>query len=117
MEGHAALSGAREVTAGRRQLEVLELVGSEDEPPLVLLHEGLGSARLWRRFPEDLQAATGRRLIAFSRHGHGRSEPPPNPRTPAFFHEEALEVLPEVVAQLDAERPVLVGHSDGASIA
>ena len=61
MEGHAALSGAREVTAGRRQLEVLELVGSEDEPPLVLLHEGLGSARLWRRFPEDLQAATGRR--------------------------------------------------------
>jgi pimeloyl-ACP methyl ester carboxylesterase len=108
---------ARELTVGRRQLEVLELPGSEDEPPLVLLHEGLGSARLWRRFPEDLQAATGRRLIAFSRYGHGRSEPPPNPRTPAFFHEEALEVLPEVLAHLEAEKPVLVGHSDGASIA
>ena len=108
---------AREVTVGSRRLEVLELPGSEDEPPLVLLHEGLGSARLWRRFPEDLQAATGRRVIAFSRYGHGRSEPPPHPRTPAFFHEEALEVLPEVLAQLEAEKPVLVGHSDGASIA
>ena len=105
------------MTIGSRRLEVVELPGSEGEPPLVLLHEGLGSARLWRSFPEDLQAATGRRVLAFSRYGHGRSEPPPQPRTPAFFHAEALEVLPEVLAQLEAEKPVLVGHSDGASIA
>ena len=105
------------MTIGSRRLEVVELPGSEGEPPLVLLHEGLGSARLWRSFPEDLQAATGRRVLAFSRYGHGRSEPPPKPRTPAFFHAEALEVLPEVLAQLEAEKPVLVGHSDGASIA
>jgi len=83
----------------------------------VLLHEGLGSARLWGGFPAALQAATGRRVLAFSRHGHGRSEPPPRPQTPAFFHEEALEILPEVLSQLEAPEPVLIGHSDGGSIA
>jgi pimeloyl-ACP methyl ester carboxylesterase len=98
-------------------IEVRDLPGSEDRPPLVLLHEGLGSARLWRRFPEELQAATGCRVVAFSRYGHGRSEPPPKPRTPAFFHEEALEVLPELLARLGAVKPILVGHSDGGSIA
>jgi len=83
----------------------------------VLLHEGLGSVGLWREFPAQLQAATGRRVIAFSRFGHGRSALPPAHRTPAFFHEEALDVLPELLPQLDAEAPLLVGHSDGASIA
>jgi pimeloyl-ACP methyl ester carboxylesterase len=83
----------------------------------VLLHEGLGSVGLWRDFPLRLSEATGRRVVAFSRFGHGRSEPPPRLRTPAFFHEEALEVLPDVLAQLGAREPILVGHSDGASIA
>jgi len=95
----------------------VELPGEASESPLVLLHEGLGSVGLWRDFPRSLHAATGRRVIAFSRFGHGRSEPPPRPRTPAFFHEEALEVLPEVLEQLYAPEPVLVGHSDGGSIA
>ena len=84
---------------------------------MVLLHEGLGSVGLWRGFPAALQRVTGRRAIAFSRHGHGRSEPPPRPRTPAFFHEEALDVLPALLAELGVGEPVLVGHSDGASIA
>jgi pimeloyl-ACP methyl ester carboxylesterase len=83
----------------------------------VLLHEGLGSVGLWKEFPGRLNEATGRRVVAFSRFGHGRSEPPPQPRTPAFFHEEALEVLPQVLARLGAPEPILVGHSDGASIA
>jgi pimeloyl-ACP methyl ester carboxylesterase/GNAT superfamily N-acetyltransferase len=82
----------------------------------VLLHEGLGSVGLWRGFPERLAEATGRRTIAFSRYGHGQSDRPPKPRTPAFMHEEALEVLPELLAKLDVHSPVLVGHSDGASI-
>jgi pimeloyl-ACP methyl ester carboxylesterase/GNAT superfamily N-acetyltransferase len=73
--------------------------------------------KLWRDFPEQLAAATGRRTVAFSRHGHGQSGPPPKPRTPAFMHEEALEVLPALLAAIDAPEPVLVGHSDGASIA
>jgi pimeloyl-ACP methyl ester carboxylesterase len=98
-------------------LETLDLVGAEDRPALVLLHEGLGSVGLWRGFPEALQQATGRRVIAFSRYGHGRSAPPPHPRAPAFFHEEALDVLPELLGELGVQEPVLIGHSDGASIA
>ena len=99
---------SRQVVVGGPRVEVLELAGSRDEAPLVLLHEGLGSARLWRGFPAALRAATGRRVVAFSRHGHGRSEPPPKPRTPVFFHEEALEVLPEILAQLEVDEPILV---------
>jgi pimeloyl-ACP methyl ester carboxylesterase len=98
-------------------VEILDLDGSGDAPALVLLHEGLGSAGLWRRFTEQLRRATGRRVVAFSRYGHGRSAPPPHPRTPAFFHEEALDVLPDLLARLETRDPVLVGHSDGASIA
>jgi pimeloyl-ACP methyl ester carboxylesterase/GNAT superfamily N-acetyltransferase len=77
----------------------------------------LGSVGLWRGFPERLAEATRRRTIAFSRYGHGQSDPPAKPRTPAFMHEEALEVLPELLTQLRIKRPILVGHSDGASIA
>jgi pimeloyl-ACP methyl ester carboxylesterase len=108
---------SRELRVGGRRIEVLELPGSQDEAPLVPLHEGLGSARLWRRFPEALHAATGRRVLAFSRYGHGSSERPRRRRTPGFFHEEALDVLPAVLSALEAEAPILVGHSDGGSIA
>jgi pimeloyl-ACP methyl ester carboxylesterase len=108
-------SGA--VTVAGRAIETLDLPGDATRRAVVLLHEGLGSIGLWRDFPRALQAATGRRLIAFSRHGHGRSEPPPQPRTPAFFHEEALTVLPQLLGRLDAQAPLLVGHSDGGSIA
>ena len=98
-------------------VEVSELSGDRGRRALVLLHEGLGSVGLWRDFPHALRDATGRRVLAFSRFGHGRSDPPPRPRTPAFFHEEALGVLPALLAQLDAPEPLLVGHSDGGSIA
>jgi pimeloyl-ACP methyl ester carboxylesterase len=103
-----------ELTGGR--LELLDLPG-DPSAPLVLLHEGLGSVELWRRFPYDLHAATRKRTVLFSRFGHGRSDPPPRPRTPTFMHEEAREVLPSVLRALGIERPILVGHSDGASIA
>jgi pimeloyl-ACP methyl ester carboxylesterase len=102
-----SLSGGR--------LETLDLPGGG--PALVMLHEGLGSVALWRGLPGRLHEATGRRVVAFSRFGHGASDPPPRPRTPAFMHEEAREVLPELLAALCIERPALVGHSDGASIA
>ena len=105
------------IRVGGLPLETLDLSGAGDRPALVLLHEGLGSVGLWRGLPEELNHATGRRTIAFSRFGHGRSARPPEPRTPAFFHEEALEVLPDLLTQLDAREPVLIGHSDGASIA
>jgi pimeloyl-ACP methyl ester carboxylesterase/GNAT superfamily N-acetyltransferase len=96
---------------------VLDIAGAGDQPALLLLHEGLGSVGLWRGFPEALHRATGRRTVAFSRYGHGQSDRPPKPRTPSFMHEEALELLPELLRKLAIDRPVLVGHSDGASIA
>jgi pimeloyl-ACP methyl ester carboxylesterase len=98
-------------------VEVADLAGDRGRAALVLLHEGLGSARLWRGFPQALHDATGRRVLSFSRFGHGSSDPPRSPRTPAFFHEEALDVLPALLAQLDAPAPLLVGHSVGGSIA
>jgi pimeloyl-ACP methyl ester carboxylesterase len=107
--GRLALSGG--------EIELLDVPGEDGKPSLVLLHEGLGSVGLWRGFPERLAAATNSRTIAFSRYGHGQSDPPPKPRTPTFMHEEALEVLPELVAKLGIHEPLLVGHSDGASIA
>jgi pimeloyl-ACP methyl ester carboxylesterase/GNAT superfamily N-acetyltransferase len=105
------------LTLPRGELEVQEIPSDSHLPPIVLLHEGLGSVGLWRGFPERLAAATGRRTIAFSRYGHGQSDPPAEPRTPSFMHEEALEVLPALLDRLAVRDPVLVGHSDGASIA
>ena len=88
----------RPATVAGRRIDAVELPGDAGRRPLVLLHEGLGSAGLWRDFPARLNAATGRRVLAFSRFGHGRSDPPAEPRTPAFFHDEALDVLPELLA-------------------
>ncbi|HET9690128.1 MAG TPA: alpha/beta hydrolase [Acidimicrobiales bacterium] len=101
-------------------IEVLDAAPRPDmagAAPLVLLHEGLGSARLWRSFPWDVAAATGRRTVAYSRPGYGSSSVVTAPRTPRYMHDEAIHVLPAVLRGLGIERPVLVGHSDGASIA
>ena len=98
-------------------LETLDIRGDPGVPAIVLLHEGLGSVRLWRDFPAALADATGARVFAFSRFGHGESDPPPRPRTPRFMHEEALDVLPAVLRAARIAEPILVGHSDGASIA
>lgn len=99
------------------ELEVLDIPGADAASPLLLLHGGLGSVGLWDQFPYRLSAATGRRTVAFSRHGHGYSAPPRKPRTTRFMHEEARDVVPELIARLELQDPVLVGHSDGASIA
>ena len=98
-------------------LEVIEIAGDRSLPPLVLMHGGLGSAQLWGDFTAKLAAVTGSRTVAFSRHGHGWSAKPPKPRTPRFMHEEGRDVLPDLLLRLELEDPILVGHSDGASIA
>jgi pimeloyl-ACP methyl ester carboxylesterase len=110
-------SGA--VLVDGRRIETLDLPGDPDRRPVVLLHEGLGSVGLWRDFPRDLAAATGRRVVVYSRPGHGRSAPPPGgARTTSFFDREADVVLPAVLAALGVGAgPILVGHSDGATIA
>ncbi len=101
-----------------RSVDVAQWPGDEHRAAIVMLHEGLGSVGLWRDFPEALQRATGRRVIAFSRFGHGRSGPSPWPREViGFHHREALTMLPELLSALDLSEPLLVGHSDGASIA
>src|SRR5487761_690479 len=85
---------------------------TSDSHVIVLLHEGLGSVAMWKDFPLDLAAATGAQVIAYSRFGYGRSEPPPVPYGALEMHRrEALEVLPEVLRQLEISHPVLFGHS------
>ena len=88
-------------------------------PPVVFLHEGLGSLSMWRDFPQRFCARHGLRGLVFSRYGYGRSTPKPaGERWPVgFMHEQASEVLPALFEALDIERPWLFGHSDGASIA
>jgi pimeloyl-ACP methyl ester carboxylesterase len=86
-------------------------------PTLVLLHEGLGSAALWGDFPERLAAATGAGVFAYSRAGYGASSPVSLPRPLDYMQREAREVLPRVLDAIGFRRGLLVGHSDGASIA
>ena len=88
-----------------------------DRPPLLLLHEGLGCVAMWRHFPEKLAAATGCRVVVWSRAGYGGSQAYAAPRTPRYMHHEAETALPALLAALHIERPVLIGHSDGGSIA
>ena len=84
---------------------------------LVMLHEGLGSVSMWRDFPEQLARATGCRTLVYSRHGYGGSSPLDAPRQVDYMHEEARLRLPAILGRLGIRRPVLLGHSDGASIA
>lgn len=103
--------------AGRRL--AYEWVGEESgKPVMVFLHEGLGSIRQWREFPAALAAATGCRALLYDRYGYGQSEVLAEPRrTVRYMHDEALIALPELLEALSIDSPVLVGHSDGASIA
>lgn len=110
-------SGRWEVEVGGHRLEVVGLNDAGDDPTLVFLHEGLGSIELWRSFPGDLTAATGHRGLVYSRLGHGWSDVLSGPRPLDFFEREALDVLPPLLESLNITRPILVGHSDGASIA
>ena len=92
--------------------------GAAAGPVLVFLHEGLGSIRQWRDFPQRVAQAAGLRALVYDRYGYGQSDVLEEAkRTVRFMHDEALVSLPELLKQLKIENPVLVGHSDGASIA
>src|SRR4029079_18769663 len=88
-----------------------------EAPTLILLHEGLGSAAMWGDFPEKLSAATGCGVFAYSRIGYGQSSPAKLPRTLDFMHGEAREVVPRLFDAIGFQEGLLVGHSDGASVA
>jgi pimeloyl-ACP methyl ester carboxylesterase len=89
----------------------------ETAPTIVMLHEGLGCVGLWGDFPDKLAAATGAGVFAYSRAGYGRSSPARLPRPLTFMHDEARDVLPKVLDAIGFRRGLLLGHSDGASIA
>src|SRR5262245_1401233 len=103
---------------GTMQLEYRMIGPRPDEAPtIVMLHEGLGCVGLWNEFPDKLQTATGVGVFVYSRAGYGKSSPVALPRPLTFMHEEAREVLPKVLDAIGFRRGLLLGHSDGASIA
>lgn len=106
------------LTAGGHRLEYYWTAPHDgDGPALIFLHEGLGSAGLWRDFPAMLTAATRLPALVYSRYGYGGSDVLQGPRGVDYMHTEALEVLPVIRDGLDLEDVILVGHSDGGSIA
>ena len=110
-------------------LEVRHIATPNTDPtlaPMVFLHEGLGSVAMWTQrgvdWPLAVCQATGRSGWVYSRRGYGQSDRPidvrgANALTPDYLHHESWQVLPELLAQIGVEKPVLLGHSDGASIA
>ncbi|HUI97922.1 MAG TPA: alpha/beta hydrolase [Xanthobacteraceae bacterium] len=111
------LSSSGFLTIGDADLEY-RVSGDPAAPPaIVMLHEGLGSAALWGGFPDKLAAATGVTVFAYSRAGYGASSPVALPRPLTFMHDEAMTVLPPLLDAIGFRRGLLLGHSDGASIA
>ncbi len=103
---------------GATDLEYRHIGPSPTEAPtLLMLHEGLGSVGLWGEFPDKLAAATGAGVFVFSRAGYGASTPVTLPRPLTYMHIEALDVLPALLDAIGFRRGLLIGHSDGASIA
>ena len=88
-----------------------------EAPTLVLLHEGLGCAGLWGDFPDKLTQATGCGVFVYSRAGYGQSSQVDLPRPLTYMHDEARDVLPALLDAIGFQRGLLIGHSDGASIA
>ncbi len=106
------------LTAGGHQLEyVWHGPPPETAPTIVFLHEGLGCVEMWRDFPERVAGATGFGALVYSRAGYGRSDAIELPRRVRFMHDEALITLPQVLEALNVREAILLGHSDGASIA
>lgn len=106
------------VTVQGRHIEVQRIAGrNAPYPELVFLHEGLGSVSHWKDFPERVAQATGSAVTVYSRYGCGNSDVLTEARKVRYMHDEALLALPELLTQLHIVNPILVGHSDGASIA
>jgi len=109
--------GGQIVADGKRLEAVAYGPPPEKAPTIVMLHEGLGCVELWRDFPAKLAAATGWGAFAYSRAGYGRSDPVDLPRPLDYMEREARFSLPAVLEAIRFQRGILLGHSDGASIA
>jgi pimeloyl-ACP methyl ester carboxylesterase len=107
-----------EIVIDGKRLETLALEPRRaGAPTIVMLHEGLGSIALWKDFPAKLAEGTGGGVLVYSRYGHGNSDKLTEKRPVRFMHHEGEVVLPELLEKLGIVRPILVGHSDGGSIA
>lgn len=95
----------------------LKRIGGKNKPTIVFLHEGLGCIDLWKKFPDLLAQKTEHNVMIYERQGHGGSSPLDLPRPLDYLEIEAQEYLPQLLKQLDIKRPILIGHSDGATIA
>lgn len=104
------------VPAADARLRCLRIPG-ETEPPLVFLHEGLGNIALWRDFPERLCRETGRSGLIYERRGYGGSDPPPSTWPLDYLDAESRVYLPAVLDGCGIDRAVLIGHSDGGTVA
>lgn len=104
-----------ETIAGRR-IHYRWVGPASGTTPLVFLHEGLGSVELWRTFPSDVASQSGHPALLYSRYGYGWSEPLQAPRTAEYMHDEGLVSLPRLIDSQLGTAPILIGHSDGASI-
>jgi len=113
-----ALSDSGFLSLGPQRLEY-RMIGLQPDqaPTLVLLHEGLGCVGLWGDFPDKLAKTTGCGVFVYSRAGYGKSSPVTLPRPLSYMHEEARETLPQLLDAIGFRRGLLIGHSDGASIA
>ena len=114
----SSLTDAGMLDLGDQQLEY-RWVGPRPNaaPTIVLLHEGLGCVGLWGDFPERLATATGLGVFLYSRAGYGASSTIALPRPINYMDPEAKAVLPRVLQAIGFQRGLLIGHSDGASIA
>ena len=105
------------ITVDGKRLETALYPGAEATATIVMLHEGLGSIALWKDFPARVAETTGCAVLAYSRYGHGKSERLTEKRRVDFMHQEATVVLPELLDSFHIVKPILLGHSDGGSIA
>ena len=120
LEARQSMSAPRPsefVTVRGRSLEYQRIAALAEGPTLVFLHEGLGSISQWRDFPQRIAQACALPALVYARYGHGQSQVLQQAHGVDFMHREALESLPELLRALGIERTILIGHSDGASIA
>jgi pimeloyl-ACP methyl ester carboxylesterase len=98
-------------------LEYILYAGDAKKPTLVFLHEGLGCVEMWREFPQKMAERTGCPVLVYSRQGYGQSDACEVPRPLTYMHIEAQKILPQVLQALGIKQHILIGHSDGGSIA
>lgn len=106
------------ITIDHQKIEIARInPQGANKTTLVFLHEGLGSSAMWRDFPLKVSKLTGCPAFVFSRFGYGGSDPCQLPRPIHFMHDEGLKVLPQLLSKAGIDDYILIGHSDGGSIA